>query len=108
LVLGDPPPPLRPLPLESILDAATLALIALIAAEICATSSGAIAAAIFALCAIGAGLVPIFPYNRLAPIYLAILGILRYIRTGRGLFLAFALSTLRLLWSLDTGMHALA
>src|SRR5207248_50845 len=108
LILGDPPSPLRTRRLETILDAATLALIALIAAEICATSSGAISAAIFALCAIGAGLVPIFPYNRVAPIYLAVLGMLRFIRTGRGLFLAFALSTLRLLWSLDTGMHALA
>src|SRR2546423_5555200 len=72
LVLGDPPSPLRTRRLETILDAATLALIALIAAEVCATSGGAIVAAIFALCAIGAGLVPIFPYYRLAPIYLPV------------------------------------
>jgi hypothetical protein len=108
LVLGNPPSPLGTRRLETILDAATLALIALIAAEICATSGGATAAAIIALCAIGAGLVPIFPYYRLAPIYLAVLGILRYVRSGRGLFLAFAASTLGLLWSLDTGMYALA
>ncbi len=108
LVLGDPPSPLRTRRLETILDAATLALVALIAAEICGTAGGAAAAAIIALCAIGAGLVPVFPYYRFAPIYLAILGILRYVRIGRGLFLAFAASTLGLLWSLDTGMYALA
>ena len=105
LILGNPPSPLRTRRLETILDAATLALVAFIAAEISATP---VAAAIFALCAIGAGLVPIFPYYRLAPIYLAVLGILRFIRTGRGLFVAFAASTLGLLWSLDTGMYALA
>ena len=63
---------------------------------------------IVALCAVGAGQVPVFPYYRFAPLYLAILGILRFIRTGRGLFLAFAASTLGILWSLDTGMYALA
>src|SRR5258706_12040510 len=71
LVLGDPPSPLRTRRLETILDAATLALVALIAAEICATAGGAAAAAIIALCAIGAGLAPAFPYDRLPPIYLA-------------------------------------
>ena len=108
LVLGDPPSPRRTRRLETILDAATLALLAPIAVELCATAGGAAAALFIALCAIGAGQVPIFPYWRLAPILLAILGILRYIRTGRGLFLAFAASTLGLLWSLDTGMYAVA
>jgi hypothetical protein len=108
LVLGDPPSPLRTRRLETILDAATLAMLAPIAAELCATAGGAVAAALIGLCAIGAGQVPVFPYYRFAPIYLAILGILRYARTGRGLFLAFAASTLGILWSLDTGMYALA
>jgi len=108
LVLGNPPSPLRTRRLETILDAATLALLAPIAAEVCATAGGAFAAVIVALCAMGAGQVPVFPYYRFAPLYLAILGILRFIRTGRGLFLAFAASTLGILWSLDTGMYALA
>ena len=108
LVLGDPPSPRRTRRLETILDAATLALLAPIAVELCATAGGAAAAVFIALCAIGAGQVPIFPYWRFAPILLAILGILRYARTGRGLFLAFAASTVGLLWSLDTGMYAMA
>ncbi len=108
MVLGDPPSPLRARRLETILDSATLALLAPIAAEVCATVGGGVAAVMVGLCAIGAGQVPVFPYYRFAPLYLAILGILRYLRTGRGLFLAFAASTLGILWSLDTGMYALA
>ena len=108
LVLGDPPSPLHARRLETVLDAATLALLALIAAEICATGGGMIAAVFVALCAVAAGQLPVFPYERFVPLYLAILGILWFVRTGRGLFLAFAASTLGLLWSLETGMYALA
>jgi hypothetical protein len=108
LVLGNPPSPRRTRRLETILDAATLALFVPIAAELCATG-GAIAAAVLAgLCAIGAGQVPVFPYYRLAPILIATLALLHYVRTGRGLLLAYLSSTLGILWSLDTGMYALA
>ncbi|HEX9406705.1 MAG TPA: hypothetical protein VF975_05265 [Thermoanaerobaculia bacterium] len=108
LVLGDPPSPLRTRRLETILDSATLALLVPIAAELCA-GAGAVAAAVVAgLCAVGAGQVPVFPYYRFAPILLAVFGLLHFARTGRGLFLAYVASTLGLLWSLDTGMYALA
>src|SRR5207245_4579925 len=106
--LGDPPSPRRTRRLETILDSATLALLVPIAAELC-SSAGAIAAAVIAgLCAIGAGQVPVFPYYRLAPILIAALALLHFVRTQRGLFLAYVASTLGILWSLDTGMYAFA
>lgn len=110
LVLGDPPSPRRERRLETFLDAATLALLAPIAAEICATSVGVALAVLASLCAIGAGLLPVFPYMRLAPLLLAALGLLRYARRGgvRPLLLACAASTLGLLWSLDVGVYAVA
>lgn len=108
LVLGNPPSPRRERRLETILDAATLALLVPIAAELCATALGTAAAVIVGLCAVGAALVPVFPYFRFAPIFLAVLGLLRFVRTGRGLLLAFFASTLGVLWSLDTGLYALA
>lgn len=109
LVLGDPPSPRRERRLETLLDAATLALLVPIAAEICATAAGAALAVIAALCAIGAAQIPVFPYFRFAPLLLAVLALLRYVR-GRGtasLFAAMAASTLGLLWSLDIGLYAL-
>ncbi len=110
LVLGDPPSPRRVRRLQTFLDAATLALLVPIAAEVTATSAGLIAAIIASLCASAALCVPVFPYYRLAPVLLATLGLLRYARSGRAapLFLAFASATLGLLWSLDTGTYTLA
>lgn len=106
LVLGDPPSPLRTRRLQTVLDALVLALLVPIAAEVTVTSGGLLAAVIGSLCASAALWVPVFPYFRLAPVFLAALGLLRYVRTGRGLFLAFASSTLGLLWSVDTGTYA--
>lgn len=110
LVLGDPPSPLRIRRAQVVLDALTLALLVPIAAELTATMGGMLIAALFAICAIGAGQVPVFPYHRLLPLVLATLGLLRYARTGRtrALVLAFLASTLGVLWSLDTGSYALA
>ena len=103
LVLGDPPSPLRPRRLQTVLDAATLALLVPIAAELTATAAGMIAGVVVSLCAAAALWLPVFPYYRLAPVLLAVLFVLR----GR-LFLAFASATLGVLWSLDTGLFAVA
>jgi hypothetical protein len=110
MVLGDPPSPFRVRRLATILDAATLALLALIAAEIGATTTGVAFAVFASICALAAGQLPVFPYARLAPLLLAALGLLRYARNGRAraLLLAFGASTLGLLWSLDVGSYALA
>jgi hypothetical protein len=108
LVLGDPPSPRRVRRLETFLNAATLALLVPIAAEITATSAGAATAAFIGLCAIAAGQVAVFPFFRLAPIFLAAWPLLRYVRvrSPRFLVLASLASTLGLLWSLDTGLYA--
>jgi hypothetical protein len=96
--------------LQTVLDAATLALLVPIAAEVTATLWGMLAAVALSLCGAAALWVPVFPYYRLAPVLLAVLGLLRYARTGRAgpVFLAFASATLGVLWSLDTGTYALA
>ncbi|HKR63999.1 MAG TPA: hypothetical protein VJZ00_09730, partial [Thermoanaerobaculia bacterium] len=95
--------------LETVLDAATLALLVPIAAEVTATTFGLIAAVIVSLCGAAAFWVPVFPYFRLAPVLLATLGLLRFARSGRTapLVLAFASASLGILWSLDTGTYAL-
>lgn len=110
LVLGDPPSPLRMRRAQALLDAATLALLVFIAAEVTSTGLGMVIAVIASICAIGAGQVPVFPYHRLLPLVLAALGLLRYARTGRvrALILALLASSLGVLWSLDTGSYALA
>jgi hypothetical protein len=110
LVLGDPPSPRHPRRLQTVLDAATLALLVPIAAEVAATSTGVVLAAHVSLCASAAFWLPVFPYFRLAPVLLAVLGLLRYVRTSRAapLLLAFAASTLGVLWSLDVGLYAVA
>lgn len=110
LVPGDPPRPLRTRRLQTVLDAATLALLVPIAAEVTATAWGLGAAVFVSLCGVAALWLPVFPYFRLAPVLLAALGLLRYVRNGRTmpLFLAFASATLGVLWSLDTGTYALA
>lgn len=110
LVLGDPPSPLRPRRLQTVLDAATLALLVPIAAALTATGAGVVAGVLASLCAIAAFWLPVYPYFRLLPVLLCVLAMLRYARSGsaRTLFGAFAAATLGLLWSLDTGMYALA
>ncbi|HJQ39897.1 MAG TPA: hypothetical protein VKB93_22370 [Thermoanaerobaculia bacterium] len=110
LVLGDPPSPRRVRRLQTVLDAATLALLVPIAAEVAATSAGMLAAVIASLCAAAALWVPVFPYYRLAPVLLATLGLLRFARTNRAgpLALAFASASLGVLWSFETGLYALA
>ena len=96
--------------LQTVLDAATLALLVPIAAEVTATSLGLIAAVFVSLCGVAAFWVPVFPYFRLAPVLLAAWALLRFARTrsGTALFAAFASGALGILWSLDTGTYALA
>jgi hypothetical protein len=110
LVIGDPPSPLRERRLATILNAAALALLAPLAAEVCATSFGVAAALLGAVSIVGAGQVPVFPYLRWIPMLIAAIALLRYARNGgaRLLFLAFAASTLGLLWSVDVGVYATA
>ena len=109
LVLGDPPSPLRPRRLQTVLDAIAVALLVPIAAELAATTAGLCIGVFASLCAIAALWLPVFPYYRMAPVLLAVLGMLRYARSGsaRALFLAAASGTLGVLWSLDTGTYAL-
>lgn len=110
LSLGDPPSPLRPRRLQTFLDAATLALLVPIAAELTAGGFALVAGVYVSLCAIAALWLPVYPYFRLMPVLICVLALLRYARTGsaKALFAALATSTLGLLWSLDTGMYALA
>ncbi|HYC90157.1 MAG TPA: hypothetical protein VEO54_13160 [Thermoanaerobaculia bacterium] len=105
LVGGRPPITRR---LQTVLDAATLALLVPIAAEVTVTSLGLIAAVLASLCGVAAFWVPVFPYFRLAPVLLAAWALLRFARTrGRAaLFAAFASGALGMLWSLDTGTYA--
>lgn len=110
LVLGDPPSPRRARRLQTVLDAATLALLVPIAAELVATTGGLVAAVLASLCATAAFWIPVFPYFRLAPVLVCVLALLRYVRTKSWLPLcvAFASASAGLLWSLDTGTYALA
>src|SRR5688500_12013584 len=110
LSLGDPPSPLRPRRLQTVLDAATVALLVPIAAEVAVTTAGMCIGVFASLCAIAALWLPVFPYYRTAPVLLAVLGMLRYARSSsaRALFLAAVSSTLGVLWSLDAGTYALA
>lgn len=110
LVFGDPPSPLHPRRLQTVLDAATVALLVPIAAEVTVTAAGFFGGLLLSLCACAALWLPVFPYFRLAPLLLAVWGLLRYVRGGRAapLFAAFAASTLGILWSLDVGLYAVA
>lgn len=103
LVLGDPPSLRRTRRLETLLDAATLALFVPIAAELCVTPLGAAAGVLATLAAIGAGWVPVFPYFRLLPLMIVVLALLR-----RAPILALVISAVSILWSLDTGLYAFA
>ncbi|HET8773470.1 MAG TPA: hypothetical protein VFP80_06755, partial [Thermoanaerobaculia bacterium] len=89
--------------LQTVLDAATLALLVPIAAQVTSTLWGMLAAVALSLCGAAALWVPVFPYYRLAPILLAALFLLR-----KRPFLALSSATLGVLWSLDTGTYALA
>jgi hypothetical protein len=110
LSLGDPPSPLRPRRLQTVLDAATIALLVPIAAEVTVTAGGMFVAVFASLCAIAALWLPVFPYYRMAPLLIAVLALLRYARTGstRAFSVAACSATLGVLWSLDTGTYALA
>ncbi len=97
--------------LQTVLDAATLALLVPIAAEVTVTLWGMLAAVALSLCGAAALWVPVFPYYRLAPVLLAVLFLLWSAEARPPLlysFLAFASATLGVLWSLDTGTYALA
>jgi hypothetical protein len=130
LVLGSKPSPKKTRRLESVLDAAALAMLVPIAAEITASTGGLIAAVILALSAIGAGEVPVFPYFRWLPLLIAVWALLRYARSRArtdgtlasspagsaasraaapaALYVAAVASSLGILWSLDVGICAVA
>jgi len=103
LVMGGKPSPLKTRRLETVLDALALALLVPIAAEVTTTSLGFLGAVLVGLCAIGAGLVPVFPYYRWIPLLFAVLGVLR-----RNWWLACLASTLGLLWSVEIGLYSIA
>jgi hypothetical protein len=109
LTLGHPPSPRHVRRLQTVLDAATLALFVPIAAELTETAAGLALGVFASLCGVAALWLPVFPYFRLAPVLLVAIGLLRHARNSRAapLFLAFASGTLGLLWSLDTGVVAL-
>ncbi|MEA2237753.1 MAG: hypothetical protein QOC81_2477 [Thermoanaerobaculia bacterium] len=130
LVLGSKPSPKKTRRLESVLDAAALAMLVPIAAEVTASTGGLIVAVILALCAIGAGEVPVFPYFRWLPLLIAVWALLRYARSRArtdgtlasspagsaasraaapaALYVAAIASSLGILWSLDVGICAVA
>jgi hypothetical protein len=121
LVLGSKPSPKKTRRLETVLDAAALAMLVPIAAELTASTSGLIAAVILALCAIGAGEVPVFPYFRWLPLLIAVWALLVYSEHRKKiialgdttpktalLYIAAIASSLGILWSLDVGICAVA
>jgi hypothetical protein len=109
LVLGNKPSPKKTRRMASVLDAAALAMLVPIAAEVTATTGGFIAAIILALCAIGAGEVPVFPYFRWLPLLIAAWALLVYAPRRRwALYIAAIASSLGIVWSLDVGICAFA
>lgn len=103
LVLGKKPSPLKTRRLETVLDAVAIALLVPIAAELTATTWGFALAVLVGFSAVGAGLVPVFPFYRWIPLLLAALGVLR-----RNWWLACLASTLGLLWSVEIGLYSIA
>lgn len=103
LVFGKKPSPLKTRRLETVLDAVAIALLVPIAAELTATTWGFLLAVLVGFSAVGAGLVPVFPYYRWIPLLLASLGVLR-----RNWWLACLASTLGLLWSVEIGLYSIA
>lgn len=109
LILGGQPSVKNTRRLQALLDAAALAMLVPIAAELTATTGGLIAAVLLAFCAIGAGEVPVFPYFRLLPLLIAVWALLASRGERRGLlYLAAIASSLGILWSLDAGVCAVA
>jgi len=115
LVFGSKPSAKKTRRMETLLDAAALALLVPIAAEITATTAGLVLAVVLGLCAIGAGEVPAFPYFRWLPLLIAVWALLvfwRKAQSGRRaiglLVIATTASSLGILWSLDVGVCALA
>ena len=110
IALGSPPTPLHTRRAETLLDAATLALLVPIAAELSTSIFGGLAAAIVGLCAVGAGLVPSFPWFRLAPLLVAAWGLLVHVRRrNRASIIAATLAaTLGILWSFEVGLYTFA
>ncbi|HEY0158820.1 MAG TPA: hypothetical protein VGF28_16165 [Thermoanaerobaculia bacterium] len=95
--------------LQTFLDAAALALLVPIAAELTVTTAGLVAAVLLPLCGIAAFWIPVFPYFRLAPLLLAVWAMLRYarVRQPHMLLVAYLSASLGVLWSLDVGTYAL-
>ncbi|HEV7427921.1 MAG TPA: hypothetical protein VGQ46_16315 [Thermoanaerobaculia bacterium] len=127
LVLGSKPSPKKTRRLEAVLDAAALAMLVPIAAAVTTTTTGFIAAIILALCAIGAGELPVFPYFRWLPLLIAVWALVAYaqrrngalasrasvsgggVKQQRGLLnLAAIAASLGIVWSLDVGVCAVA
>jgi hypothetical protein len=110
LLLGDPPSPLRVRIAQTVLDAATVALLAPIAAELALTPAGILAASVAGFAALGAGQVQVFPYFRLAPLLIAIWLALRHSRTGSrsALIGAAVASGLGVCWSYEVGLYSCA
>jgi len=110
LVLGAKPSVKKTRRMQTLLDAAALAMLVPIAAEVMATTGGLIAAVMLTLCAIGAGEVPVFPYFRWLPLLIAVWALLAYARERRRflLYIAAIASSLGILWSLDVGVCAVA
>jgi hypothetical protein len=96
--------------LQTVLDAATLALLVPIAAELTVTTLGLVSALVLSLCGVAALWLPVFPYFRLAPLLLAVLALLRFARSRRfaSLVIAYASAALGVVWSLDVGTYAVA
>jgi len=109
LFLSGKPSPKKTRRMEAVLDAAALAMLVPIAAAVTTTTGGFIAAVILALCAVGAGEVPVFPYFRWLPLLVAVWALLDGAPRRRwAMFLAAVASSLGLLWSLDVGVCAVA
>jgi hypothetical protein len=108
LVLGSKPSPKKTRRMETVLDAAALAMLVPIAAELTATTAGLIAAVFLSLCAVGAGEVPVFPYFRWLPLLIAVWALLVARRRPDALYVAAIASSLGILWSLDVGICAVA
>ncbi|HYM59722.1 MAG TPA: hypothetical protein VEZ11_02385 [Thermoanaerobaculia bacterium] len=108
IVLGKPPSLLKSRRFQTLLDALTVALLVPIAIELAATGFGAAAGVALGFCAMGAALVPVFPYFRLLPLLSACWSLLRHLRTRSrlALFCAMASSSLGLLWSLEVGVYS--
>lgn len=110
LFLGESPSPLAIRRIEAFLNAATIALLAPIAAELVVTPLGFGLALLFGVCALGAGQVAVFPYFRLAPLLLTFWFALRYARRDRSsdLLICALVALTGLLWSLEVGLYSVA